>query len=386
MEKNQEIYLDNAATTKSYDEVNAVMLEMLEHCYGNPSSMHRLGMQAENRMRSAAKAVSDALGVREDEIVFTSGGTESDNLAICGYAMANKRRGQHVITTSLEHPAVAECFRYLAEEGFHVDVLQADEWGNIDLQELSDLLRPDTILVSMMHVNNEVGSILPVGDVKRCMQRAPFAALHVDAVQSFGKIPVLPAKWGVDLLSVSGHKLHGPKGVGALYIKRKTRIRPIVYGGHQQRNLRSGTENTVAICGFGKAVSLAMERLEKNGHHVKQLKQMLLDGILAHIDGAVCHSGPDSTDYILNVSFPGIRSEILLHMLESEGIYVSSGSACASNKPAPSPVLTAMGKSPALIDSAIRFSFSEFNTEAEIERVIPILAQKVADIRKYVRR
>ncbi len=380
-----EIYLDNSATTKPYREVNQMYLDMSEICYGNPSSLHSFGMRAEKEVKNARATLAQILGVQDKEIYFTSGGTESNNLAILGYARTNKRRGMHIITTSVEHPAVSEAVKQLENEGFSVDYLGVDENGRIRLEEFEQKLREDTVLVAVMYVNNEVGAIMPIEKLKPLMKKkSPHAALFVDAVQAFGKLPIKPEKLGVDMLSISGHKIHGPKGVGALYIKDKTLIRPIVYGGHQQNNLRSGTENTPAIAGLAVAAQLAFKDVKKQAK-IRALRDMLKAGVLTQIDNVVINSDDACLENILNISFLGVRSEILLHALESKDIYVSAGSACASNAPKPSPTLTAMGKSAKEIDSALRFSFSEFNTAMEIQEVIKVLVKEVAEIRKYVR-
>lgn len=381
----REVYLDNAATTQTAPSVNAVMLDVLEHDYANPSSLHRAGMMAEKRIKTATEIISGMLGCSPEEIYFTSGGTEADNLAILGFAYANRRRGKHIITTPLEHPAVSEPMAQLSQAGFEVENLSVDQDGNIDIHQFEKKLREDTILVSAMTVNNEIGSILPVDRMKAIMKRkAPKAALHTDAVQAFGKIEVLPAKWGADMVSISAHKIHGPKGVGALYVKRGTLVQPIVFGGHQQRGLRSGTENVAGIAGFGEAARLCREGMKSNRQAASELRELLWKGI-AEI-GDVTRNGDENTlAYILNVSFGGLRSEILLHSMESKGVYLSAGSACSSNKPQPSKTLTAMGRTAKQIDGSIRFSLSEWTTKEDIEYCIQALKEQVATIRKYVR-
>ncbi len=383
----KEIYLDNAATTKTYDEVNKIMSEVLMCDYANPSSLHRGGIAAEKRVKAAAQIIADILGCSPDEIYFTSGGTESDNLAILGFAKANAKRGKHLITTGFEHPAVAEPMKQLAENGFELEHLSVDLQGSISLAELEDKLRPDTILVSVMQVNNEVGSIQPVDKIKQILKKkSPCAVLHIDAVQAFGKAEVLPAKWGADMVSLSSHKLHGPKGVGALYVKKGTIITPILYGGGHQRGLRAGTENVAGIAGFGEAARLSYKDLKENYQNAARLKQWLWREIEKSIPDVVLNGGPDSLPYILNVSFLGTRSEILLHAMESRGVLLSSGSACSSRKPSPSRTLTAMGTTAGQIDSAIRFSMSHQTTQAELEICLQALADEVASIRRYVRR
>lgn len=386
MEQKREIYLDNSATTKSAPEVNAAVLDAFAHSYGNPSSLHRLGMQAEKVFAGAKKTLAQCLSVTEQEIYLTSGGTESSNIAILGAAEANKRRGKHIICTGVEHPAVFETVKSLEAKGFETTVLGVDETGHISVEEFAAALKPDTILVCVMHVNNEVGAVMPVEALKLIMKKkSPHALLFVDAVQSFGKIAVKPAKWGVDLLSASAHKIHGPKGVGVLYVKKGVRIVPVQFGGHQQGGLRSGTENVPGAAGFGVAAAMAAEQMERSYAHVQMLKERLQCGILDKIGQVVVNGGGELLPYILNVSFLGVKAEILLHALESRGIYVSTGSACSSNAPAPSRTLLAMGKNKKEIEGAVRFSFSRENTAEEIDYTIETLLREVAEIRKYVR-
>ena len=358
---------------------------MTEICYGNPSSLHSLGMRAEKEVKNARNVLAEILGVQDKEIFFTSGGTESNNLAILGYARANHRRGKHIITTAVEHPAVLETVKQLENEGVEVTYLGVDGNGRIRTEDFHAALREDTILAAIMYVNNEVGAIMPIEKLKPLMRKkAPNAALFVDAVQAFGKIVIKPEKLGIDMMSISGHKIHGPKGIGALYVKEKTLLRPILYGGHQQNNLRSGTENTPGIAGLAVAAQLAFKDPKKQAK-IRAMRDMLASGVLTQIENTVINSDDACLENILNISFIGVRSEILLHALESNGIFVSSGSACASNAPKPSATLTAMGKSTKEIDSALRFSFSEFNTALEIQEVIRVLVKEVAEIRKYVR-
>lgn len=378
-----EIYFDNSSTTKTALSVNEAMMEVLENGWGNPSSLHNIGMNAEKYLKKSARSIADKIGAKSDEIYFTSGGTESDNIAIMGYAEANKRRGMHVITTSVEHPAVLECFKRLEQSGFEVDYLKVDEYGKISLEELESLLKKDTILVSIMHVNNEVGAINPIDKVKSIMKsKSPNAVFHSDAVQSFCKEEIDVSKWGIDLLSLSGHKIHGPNGIGALYIKKGTIIKPVVFGGHQQKNIRSGTENVFGAVGMSAAVEF-MNNYEKE--KISEIKRSLYKGIMDKIDNCVLNGDLEGSSHILNISFPGVRSEILLHSLEAKGIYVSTGSACSSNKPSPSNTLTQMGKNAKEIDSAIRFSFGAMNTMEEVKYTIDVLVEEVAKIRRYVR-
>ena len=378
-----EIYFDNSATTKTAQCVNEIMLEVLQSGWGNPSSLHNIGMTAEKYIKKSAKIIADEIGAAPEEIYFTSGGTESDNIAVLGYANANRKRGMHAVTTSIEHPAAAECFKELERTGFEVDYLSVDSKGNIDLSELESVLREDTVLVSVMHVNNEVGSINPIEKIKPIMKRkSPKAVLHCDAVQSFMKEDISVSKWGIDLLSVSGHKIHGPKGIGALYIKKGTIIKPVIFGGHQQKNMRSGTENVFAAAGMGRAVEF-MKSCDKK--EIAEIKNGIYKGIMSKVENCVLNGSEEGSSHILNISFLGVRSEILLHSLEAKGIYVSAGSACSSNKPSPSVTLTQMKKSAKEIDSAIRFSFGALNSTDEIEYTVNTVAEEVSNIRKYVR-
>lgn len=379
-----EIYFDNSATTRPYKEVCDVVAETMYGEYGNASSLHRRGLCAERILQGARETVAGALSARADEITFTSGGTESANLAILGVTAAV--RGRHVITTPIEHPCVRNPFLQLEKNGYEVTWLQVDENGFVDLDHLERALREDTALVSVMHVNNEVGSIAPLEEISRLVrQRSPRAVLMADAVQSFGKLP-LRADW-CDVLTVSAHKIHGPKGIGALYLKKGTRIRPILFGGGQENNLRPGTENIPAIAGFAEAVRLTFAGREEKMRHVAAVKNHLAEGIVKTIPDTVINNQAfeKSAPSILNVSFLGVRSETLLHFLEERGISVSSGSACSSNKPELSHVLLAMGCQKNRIDSAIRFSFCAKNTLEEADRCLAVLREVVPQIRETVR-
>ena len=381
-----EIYFDNSATTKPAECVIEKMNEVLYEGWGNPSSLHKIGMKAESYLKKSAKIIADEIGAAGEEIYFTSGGTESDNLAILGYARANKKRGNHIITTAGEHPAAAECFEKLKEEGFFVDCLNLDEKGDIDLSEFERLLKKETILVSIMHVNNEVGAVYPIEKLKSIMKlKSPYAALHSDAVQSFGKYEINVKKSGIDMLSMSAHKIHGPKGVGALYVKKGLIIKPVIYGGHQQKNLRSGTENVFAAAGMGEAALYMKKMRSMKENEVKKVKEILYKNIMANVDNVVLNGSESASSYILNLSFLGVRSEILLHSLEARNIFVSSGSACASNKPSPSVTLTKMKKTPHEIDSALRFSFSVENETEQAVYASQVIKEEVEKIRKHMR-
>ncbi|MDD6736116.1 MAG: cysteine desulfurase family protein [Clostridiales bacterium] len=370
------IYLDNASTTKPSQGARDAALAAFEN-FGNPSSLHRLGMDAEKIIRNTGDDIARVLGVDAKNIYFTSGGTESNNTAIFGYVRGNKKRGNHIITTAIEHPSVLEPFHILEKEGFEVTYLPVDKSGAINLDDLKNALRSDTILVSVMTVNNETGVIQPFEKLKEIMKGySPKAALHCDGVQGFCKIDIKPKKCGIDMLSVSAHKIHGIKGTGALYIADGVHIAPIIAGGGQQKNIRSGTENVVGIAAFGGAVR-SFKRISRNK------RTELAEKLTQKIDNISINGEGLNSGYVLNVSFLGTKAEILLHSLEAKGIYVSSGSACSSNHPAPSHVLTAMGKTAEEIRGAIRVSFSDedFDTDFVAETV----KNEVDKIRKYVR-
>lgn len=383
-----EVYLDNSATTKCYDSVKDIVQKVMCEDYGNPSSMHKKGVDAEKYIKEAKETLARLLKVQEKEIYFTSGGTESDNLALIGTARANHRAGKHLITSSIEHPAILNTMQYLEqEEGFRVTYLPVDSEGKIRLDELKDALCEDTILVSVMYVNNEVGSVQPIEEaVKLVKDYNKNILFHVDAVQGFGKYKIHPKKLGVDLLSLSGHKIHGPKGIGALYVNEKVKIKPIIFGGEQQKNIRSGTENVPGIAGLGMAAKEIYTDLDKKVAHMRGLKQRFIDGIM-QIEDTTIHGRYDDTSapHIISVGTAGIRSEVLLHTLEEKGIYVSSGSACASNHPAISGVLKGIGAKREFLDATIRFSLSEFTTEEEIDYTLETLYNCIPMLRRYTR-
>ena len=383
-----EVYLDNSATTKCYDSVRELVGKVMCEDYGNPSSMHRKGVEAEKYVRESKETLARLLKVQEKEIFYTSGGTESDNLALIGCARANKRAGNHLITSSIEHPAILNTMRYLEqEEGFRVTYLPVDKNGRIKLDALRASLCKDTILVSLMYVNNEVGSVQPIEEAVQIVKGFNRQILfHVDAVQGFGKYRIYPKRIGVDLLSISGHKIHGPKGTGVLYISEKVKIKPIVFGGEQQKNIRSGTENVPGIAGIGLAAKEIYTNLEEKVAKMRELKEYFIEGI-QKIERTVVHGRSDesSAPHIVSVGFAGIRSEVLLHTLEDKGIYVSSGSACASNHPAISGVLRGIGAGKEYLDATLRFSFSEFTTKEEIDYTLETLYNCVPMLRKYTR-
>lgn len=381
----KEVYMDNSATTRPYDQVVRVVAEAMTEYYANPSSLHRLGKKAEDRIEEARRTVAQSIGAKAEEIYFTSGGTEGDNIGILGSVLANRRRGNKVITTSIEHPAVSECFKHLEKEGFNVVYIPVDSNGVADIDALEKELDENTILFSGMLVNNEVGSILPVDKVRELIdKKAPRCVFMADGVQAYGKINIDVKRQGIDILSVSSHKIHGPNGIGALYISKDTKIKPTVYGGGQEMGIRSGTENVAGILGFEEAVKETFVNFDSTKEKMVLLKRKLTEGI-SKIEGAVINSPEDSVENILNVSFVGVKSEVLLHVLESKGIYVSSGSACSSHKKTASHVLTSMGLDSKRSDSAIRISLSVFNDMEDVEYTISVLQKEVPILKKIMR-
>ena len=382
-----EIYLDNSATTRCLESVANIVAKVMCEDYGNPSSMHMKGVQAENYVKMAKMVIAKNLKVNEKEIFFTSGGTESDNWAIIGAAMANHRAGNHLITTCIEHPAVLRTMEYLETQGFQVTYLPVDEFGRIRLQDLENALTPNTILVSIMHTNNEIGSLQPIAEAGNLIKRYnPNIVFHVDAVQGYGKFRIAPKKMGVDMMSVSGHKIHGPKGIGFLYINEKVKIKPISYGGGQQKGMRSGTDNVPGVAGLAKAVEEVYQSLEKDVEHLYAIKEYFINGLMQIPDVKINgYTGFDSAPHIVSVSIRSVRSEVMLHALEDRGIYVSAGSACSSHKATTSATLRAIGVEKDLLDSTIRFSFSIFTTREEIDYTLKVLYDIIPMLRKYTR-
>jgi cysteine desulfurase len=388
-----EVYLDNSATTKVFPEVAELMTKIMCEDYGNPSSLHMKGVQAEQHIRYAKETLAKILKCSEKEIYFTSGGTESDNMALVGCALANRRKGNHLITTQIEHPAIIQTMHYLEDMGYEVSYLPVDASGRIRLSDLEAAMRPTTILVSIMHTNNEIGSMQPVAEAGALIKRInPYTLFHVDAVQGFGKAKIYPKKMNIDLLSISGHKIHGPKGTGVLYVGEKVKIQPIIFGGGQQQNLRSGTENVPGIVGIAKAAELLYKHFADDEVRLHNLKKKFIQGVEQiediKVNGLTDADlyGMDTAPHIVSVSFAGVRSEVLLHALEDEGIYVSAGSACSAHKPQPSATLKAVGVEKALLESTIRFSFSVFTTEEEIDYTLKALYDKIPLLRKYTRK
>lgn len=386
------VYLDNSATTKQSPEVTKAEIEAVENVFGNPSSLYRPGMEAEKLLRSCRGSVARLIGASPKEICFTSGGTESDNTAIYGAVRALKRQGKKVITTEIEHPAVLECCRDLEDQGMEVVKIPVGADGILDLEALQRAISEDTILVSVMHVNNETGAVQPVEEIGNLVKQQSRAVFHCDAVQSYGKLPIDVRKAKIDLLSASGHKIHGPRGTGILYINKKIRIFPLIRGGGQEKGLRSGTENVPGIAGLAKAAEQAYGNMEKNLTDVRSLSSRLTEGIRSSIPEVVVNGPEQEGDpgtekwlpYIVNVSFKGCRGEVLLHMLEKEGIYVSTGSACSSRKKDYSHVLKAMNVEPSDAEGALRFSFSPYNTVEEVEYTLEKLQKAVGEHRKMM--
>lgn len=384
----QEIYFDNAATTKIIPEVREIMLETMDEEYGNPSSMHLKGVGAEKYIRYAKNVISKQLKCEAKEITFTSGGTEANNLALIGIAQANKRAGNHIIITSIEHPSVYNPVLYLEEQGFRVTFLNVDEQGKVDLEHLRQELCDETILVSTMAVNNEIGTIEPIEDIATIIkaynkEHDKDIIYHVDAIQAFGKQLIYPKRIGIGAMSMSGHKIHGPKGSGALFVDSNVKIKPILFGGGQEKGLRSGTENTAAIAGIGKATEMMYSQLQENLAQMSKVKRALIEGATA-IEGVTDNSG--EAPHIASLSFRGVRSEVLLHALEDKGIYVSAGSACSSNHPAISGVLKAIGLEKDLLESTLRFSFCEYNTVEEAQYTVRVLNELLPMLRKFTRK
>ena len=385
------VYLDNSATTRQYDEVTDLMADVAKNCYGNPSSLHGLGLEAEKLMKEGRRKIALGFNASPEEVYITSCGTESDNTVLMGLARTPRPKAKKIITTSVEHPAVLEPCAELERRGFEVVRLSADRNCRIDLDELREALTEDTLLISVMAVNNEVGTIMPIkeiGEIKREFNKThgTRVLLYTYSVQALGKISLDTKKdlKDVDLISVSAHKIHGPKGIGALYMRKGTNLMPFMHGGGQEKGFRSGTENVPSVCGFGLACETAVKNLEERSAHMMMVKDHLKNGIISEIKDAIINSPDDGACSVLNVSFPGTRGEVILHRLEQEGIYVSTGSACSSNHKTSkgSHVLNAMGLKPKEIEGALRFSFSEFNTVEEMDYVLEKLKSAVEGFRK----
>lgn len=382
----KEIYLDNAATTKPYEEVAKVVAETMLQTYGNPSSLHKKGIEAENILKEATSFFAREMGALPEEIYYTSGGTESNNTAIVGACMAYKRTGNKIITSGIEHPSVKEVFHFLEEQGFEVVTIGVDEKGLVDEEALVEAIDEKTILVSIMHVNNEIGTIQPIERIGGLIKKKNSKTLfHVDAVQSFGKLPVNVRKAKIDFLSCSAHKFYGPRGVGLLYKNKAVRMQSLLLGGGQQKNVRSGTENVPGIAGTLWAAQKAVSERQEMLNHMQACKTYLAESILAGIPDTWIN-GPsidEGAPYILNMGFKDVRSEVLLHTLEEAGIYVSSGSACSSHKKEKDGVLVAIGNPKEKLDHAIRFSFAHDTQIEDLKQVVTVLKEKVPVLRRY---
>lgn len=383
-----DVYFDNSASTKVSEKAIEIMLKTMREDYANTSAKHIKGVDAEKYVKDAADIIAKTLKVKKSEIIFTSGGTESNNLAIIGTAMARKRYGNHIIISGIEHPAVYRPAEFLMEQGFEVTILPVNAEGAVDLEVLKSSLRDDTVLVSVMYVNNEIGAIEPVDEISRIIKAKNKDILfHVDAIQAYTKFKITPKTQRIDMLSASAHKFHGPKGVGFLYIDSSVKINPIIFGGGHQRGMRSGTLNTTGIAGMGVAAKEAYDDFEKKIKNIVDLKYYLMDN-LEKIEGAVLNTkrGENFAPQIISVSFEDIRAEVLLHALEDRGIYVSSGSACSSNHPGISGTLKAIGLREDLLDSTIRISLSELNNREEADYFLKNLVELLPLLRKFVRK
>lgn len=379
------IYLDNSATTRPYREVRVLSDKIQDKSYGNPSSMHEMGLEAEKVIREARRLIAQLYDGREKSIIFTSGGTESNNLAVKGAAFEYRNRGRHLITTTTEHTSVLNCFKFLENEGFKVSYLPVDSDGLVDPDQLENLVTKDTVLVSIMHVNNETGSIQPLEDCGRAIRKKNRSTIfHVDAVQSFGRLPLQPDGWQADLISCSAHKVHGPRGVGCLWVREGKTLQPQLHGGGQENGLRSGTENTAGIAGFGLAAAICKNDKANNAYELQSLKQAFYRELQKQdLQFEVNGPAPDhGAPHIINISFPGARAEVLLHSLEAEKIYVSAGAACHARHSEPSHVLQAIGLDKKMIESALRFSFSLFNKKEEVIKAAVKTATLAKELQK----
>ncbi len=381
-------YLDNSATTRCSERAKDLMVQILMQDFGNPSSLHGMGVTAEEYIKEAKSNIAKTLKAEEKEILFTSGGTESNNMALIGTALANRRAGNHIITTEIEHASIAAPLEFLKEQGFQITKLSVDKNGHISLEELRDAVGEDTILVSIMMVNNEIGAVEPVAEAAKIIkEKNPNTIFHVDAIQAYGKYRIYPKKLGIDLLSVSGHKIHAPKGTGFLYIRDKVKIKPIIYGGGQQKGMRSGTENVPGVAALGEAATEIYENFDEKIERMYALKEHFVEEV-TKMEGVTVNgcTGRDSAPQIVSVSVDGVRSEVMLHTLEEKQIYVSAGSACSSNKPSVSSTLKSIGLPKELLDSTIRFSFCVNTTMEEIDYAIAAMQEAVPRLRRYRRK
>ncbi len=382
-----ECYLDNSATTRVLPEVVKLMDKIYLEDYGNTSSLHKKGFEAERYITEAKDVFADILKCSRKEIVFTSGGTESNNTAIFGTALAKGKRGHHMITTVVEHAAVSAPMAFLEKQGWEIDRLGVDSEGRISLDELREKLRPDTVLVSIMHVNNEIGTIQPIEEAGKIIREiSPDCLFHVDDIQGFGKLPLIPKKCGIDFLSVSSHKLHGPKGVGLLYISERAHIIPLILGGGHQNGMRSGTENVPGAAGFAMAAKEMQEHLKEHEVHMKELRDFFVKEVTTIPDVVVNGSTEHAASHIVSVTAKDVRAEVLLHALEAKDIYVSAGSACSSNQPHVSETLKSIGVPAYALDSTVRFSFSPYTTKEELEYTLNALREIIPALRRFTRK
>lgn len=385
-----EAYLDNAATTPVFSEVKDIMGKVMEEDFGNPSSKHTKGIVAERYMKEAAEIIAGKLKCQPKEIIFTSGGTESNNMALIGTALANKRAGKHIITTRIEHASVHEPLGFLEEMGFEVTYLPVDKNGRVSAEQVKQALREDTTLVSVIYANNEIGSVQPVAEIGKMLQNEkPDVIFHTDAIQAFGKYKIVPKRLGVDLMSVSGHKIHGAKGTGFLYVRDGVKIRPILFGGGQQKGMRSGTENVPGIAGLGVAVKEIYQNHSGKTEKLYYLKKMLTDGLLQY-EGVVVHGidgmlPEEAAPHIVSAGFASVKSEVMLHALAQEGVYVSSGSACSSNHPELSGTLQAIGVQKEYLDSTLRFSLSALTTQEQVQYAVSMVGKLLPTLRRFTR-
>ncbi len=386
-----EAYLDNAATTPVFPEVKEIMGKVMEEDFGNPSSRHTKGIVAEQYIKEAAEIIAERLKCQPKEIIFTSGGTESNNMALIGTALANQRAGKHIITTRIEHASVHEPLAYLEEMGYEVTYLPVDSTGRVSAESVKQALREDTVLVSVIFVNNEIGSAAPIAKIGEMLHREKTDLFfHVDAIQAFGKYKIVPKRLGIDLMSVSGHKIHGAKGTGFLYVRDGVKIRPILFGGGQQRGMRSGTENVPGIAGLGVAVKKIYQDHTEKTETLYQLKKRLIEG-LQQYEGVTVHgidgvSLEETAPHIVSVGFASVKSEVMLHALAQEGVFVSSGSACSSNHPELSGTLQAIGVQEDLLDATLRFSFSVLTTKEQISHAVEAVGKVLPVLRRFTRR
>ncbi|WP_066498465.1 cysteine desulfurase family protein [Abyssisolibacter fermentans] len=383
------VYLDNSATTRVRDEVINEIIDVFKKNYGNPSSLHRMGFEVEKKVKNARVIISKFLNVNENEIFFTSGGTESNNIAVQGIINKLKRRGNHIVTTKIEHPSIMNIFKYYELNGFEVTYLDTNEFGLINLEQLEKCITENTILAAIMMVNNENGTIQPIDEIRKIIKaKNRNTKIHVDGIQAFGKLKVDLKKLGIDSFSFSGHKFHAPKGVGGLYLSNNINIEPVVYGAGQESGKRAGTENVPGIVGMGKAVEILHKNFKNEIDHVSEIKQYFIDAVKSNITDIRFNSYIDENcaPHVVNVSFLGTKAEVLLHYLENYNIFISTGSACSSRDKSVSKILLAMGLKEKEIEGAIRFSFSHYNNKEEVDYVVDKLKICISEIRKIMKR